>query len=156
MNQIEEFNPPPNPAKITDSRATAYIAEFGYNSWELDALEPSVMVDLIEESLSSVRQKYSAPSSVKQSHAQFLFQGVNPLADRSLGQVERLASSSKAGKLRCLGERIEIGKLAVAFAHVLCRVSCSESKTAILMRAKFGFSWSPADNRSSAILPLRC
>ena len=55
MNQIEEFNPPPNPAKITDSRATAYIAEFGYNSWELDALEPSVMVDLIEESLSSVR-----------------------------------------------------------------------------------------------------
>lgn len=40
-------HPLPNPAKITDSRATGYIDEFGYQSWELDALEPSVIVDLI-------------------------------------------------------------------------------------------------------------
>jgi len=47
MNQIEEYDPPPNPAKVTDSRADAYIAEFGKSSWELDALEPQVLVDLI-------------------------------------------------------------------------------------------------------------
>lgn len=46
-DQIDEFNPPPNPAKITDSRAAEYIANHGRTSWELDALEPSVMVDLI-------------------------------------------------------------------------------------------------------------
>lgn len=34
-DQIEQYNPPPNPAKITDSRALAYIAEFGSESWEL-------------------------------------------------------------------------------------------------------------------------
>lgn len=33
MNQVEQYEPPPNPAKITDSRANAYIAEFGDESW---------------------------------------------------------------------------------------------------------------------------
>jgi hypothetical protein len=46
-DQIEEFNPPPNPAKITDSRFASYASEYGTESWELDALEPSVMAELI-------------------------------------------------------------------------------------------------------------
>ena len=50
-DQIEEFNPPPNPAKLTDTRANAYIAEFGYESWELDALEPQIIVDLIQDTV---------------------------------------------------------------------------------------------------------
>jgi hypothetical protein len=51
MNQIEEFNPPPNPAKITDSRAVGYIKEFGETSWELDALDPSEIERLISENI---------------------------------------------------------------------------------------------------------
>jgi hypothetical protein len=47
MNQIEQYHPPPNPAKITDSRFAGYMAEFGEESWELDALEPSVIAALI-------------------------------------------------------------------------------------------------------------
>ena len=54
MSQINEFSPPPNPTKITDSRAKAYIAEFGYDSWELDALEPKLIVDLIQHTLDDV------------------------------------------------------------------------------------------------------
>jgi len=54
MDQIDEYNPPPNPAKITDSRADAYIAEFGNKSWELDALEPKVIVELIDTAVQSV------------------------------------------------------------------------------------------------------
>lgn len=57
MDQIEEYNPPPNPAKTTDSRAAAYIAEFGNDSWELDALEPKVIVDLIETSIQKLIDK---------------------------------------------------------------------------------------------------
>jgi hypothetical protein len=45
--QIQEYNPPPNPAKATDARYVKYEEEFGDESWELDALEPVVMVDLI-------------------------------------------------------------------------------------------------------------
>lgn len=54
MNQVEKYNPPPNPAKITDSRASAYIAEFGNSSWELDALEPQVISKLIEDAVTSL------------------------------------------------------------------------------------------------------
>jgi hypothetical protein len=54
MDQVEIYNPPPNPAKITDSRATAYIAEFGDESWELDALEPTVIAKLIQDAAGEV------------------------------------------------------------------------------------------------------
>jgi hypothetical protein len=47
MDQVEEYNPPPNPAKITDTRAEKYIAEFGETSWELDAIEPNKLDELI-------------------------------------------------------------------------------------------------------------
>lgn len=47
MEQIDLYNPPPNPAKLTDSRCGSYISRFGDESWELDALEPKVIHDLI-------------------------------------------------------------------------------------------------------------
>lgn len=51
MDQVRQYNPPPNPAKLTDSRATAYISEHGDESWELDALDPDVLTDLIEAAI---------------------------------------------------------------------------------------------------------
>lgn len=51
MNQVEQYTPPPNPAKITDSRAKDYIKKFGRTSWELDALEPQVIEDLITKEI---------------------------------------------------------------------------------------------------------
>lgn len=51
MDQIYKYNPPPNPAKLTDSRCGKYIAEYGRSSWELDALEPSVLTDIIERAV---------------------------------------------------------------------------------------------------------
>lgn len=51
MDQIEQYDPPPNPAKLTDARATDYVERFGYESWELDALEPAILDDLIQESI---------------------------------------------------------------------------------------------------------
>lgn len=56
-SQIEQYHPPPNPAKVTDSRAAAYIAEFGSSSWELDALEPIVLVNLVRTAILSVRDE---------------------------------------------------------------------------------------------------
>ena len=38
MDQVEQYHPPPNPAKTTDSRYGAYIERYGEESWELDAL----------------------------------------------------------------------------------------------------------------------
>jgi hypothetical protein len=50
-NQIEEYAPPPNPAKESDSRFQAYLQRFGDESWELDALDPSTLSDLVRESV---------------------------------------------------------------------------------------------------------
>lgn len=47
MNQVKKYNPPPNPAKQKDPRAKSYIEKFGNISWELDALRPQVIVDMI-------------------------------------------------------------------------------------------------------------
>lgn len=62
MQQIRKYNPPPNPAKITDSRCGAYIDRYGTESWELDALEPKVITDLINSSVKALRREdlYSA------------------------------------------------------------------------------------------------
>jgi hypothetical protein len=46
-DQVHRYRPPPNPAKLTDSRAVGYIKKFGDKSWELDALDPKVIDDLI-------------------------------------------------------------------------------------------------------------
>jgi hypothetical protein len=49
--QINQYNPPPNPAKISDSRCAGYIEKYGKSSWELDALEPQVISELIEDNV---------------------------------------------------------------------------------------------------------
>jgi hypothetical protein len=54
MDQVEQYDPPPNPAKLTDSRGTDYVDRFGNESWELDALEPTVLVDLIQNELATI------------------------------------------------------------------------------------------------------
>lgn len=54
MEQISEFNPPPNPAKITDPRAKWYIEKYGKTSWELDALPPRELIRLAESAVESI------------------------------------------------------------------------------------------------------
>lgn len=56
-DQIEQYAPPPNPTKLTDSRASAYIAEFGHECWELDALEPAILVTLIRDTILNFRDE---------------------------------------------------------------------------------------------------
>ena len=51
FDQVENYNPPPNPAKTTDSRYQSYEDRFGTESWELDALEPRTIVDLIRNEI---------------------------------------------------------------------------------------------------------
>lgn len=49
MDQVDQYSPPPNPAKLTDSRCEGYMKLYGDESWELDALEPNVLINLINE-----------------------------------------------------------------------------------------------------------
>lgn len=51
MDQIINYSPPPNPAKQTDPRAKGYIAKHGESSWELDALEPTIIEQLVRDTI---------------------------------------------------------------------------------------------------------
>lgn len=64
MSQIEQYAPPPNYVKVNaygeyaDSRAKAYVDEFGTEeSWELDALSPRVIHDMIRENVLRLRDE---------------------------------------------------------------------------------------------------
>ena len=51
IDQIRRYNPPPSPAKVTDSRYQGYIAKFGKYCWELDSLEPEVIHKIILDAI---------------------------------------------------------------------------------------------------------
>jgi hypothetical protein len=57
MDQVDQYGPPPNPAKLTDSRATDYIDNYGDESWELDALDPATLDALVEGEIRSWRNQ---------------------------------------------------------------------------------------------------
>ena len=51
--QIEQFQLPPNPAKIKDTMARGWIEKNGNVAWELDALEPHVLENILEKAIQS-------------------------------------------------------------------------------------------------------
>jgi hypothetical protein len=57
MDQVEQYEPPPNPAKLTDSRVGPYIEQFGDESWELDALDPVVLTAMVQAEIESLRDE---------------------------------------------------------------------------------------------------
>jgi len=54
-SQVDEYAPPPNPAKMSDSRSKQYVAKYGMSSWELDALDPPVLMSLVEDAVKKYR-----------------------------------------------------------------------------------------------------
>lgn len=73
-DQIQRYNPPPNPAKFTDSRANGYVGQYGTNSWELDALPPDVLDALIEQHITGIldHELYSARQIEENRHIDLL------------------------------------------------------------------------------------
>lgn len=54
-DQIEDLNPPENPAKDSDARFAAYVAQFGASCWELDAIEPRALAGIVTRAVESLR-----------------------------------------------------------------------------------------------------
>lgn len=70
MAQIQQYNPPPNPAKVTDSRFEGYRRKYGNDSWELDALSPAIIDALITQKIHQYldRAKYRDKEREEQEH----------------------------------------------------------------------------------------
>jgi hypothetical protein len=54
IEQVRRYKLPPNPAKVNDPRAAAYIARYGKESWEVDALTPPQTASLVNAAISAV------------------------------------------------------------------------------------------------------
>lgn len=55
--QVEQWQPPENPAKETDARYASYVEQFGDSSWELDAVEPRVLAQLVTDAVLELRDE---------------------------------------------------------------------------------------------------
>lgn len=51
IKQIKTHKLPPNPTKLTDSRADKYIEKFGKTCWEVDALNPKTLTAIVEKNI---------------------------------------------------------------------------------------------------------
>jgi len=95
MPQIEEYQPPPNPAKETDSRFAVYMQEFGDESWELDALEPSILAGLVRTAVEAVRDEEAWDEAVAEEEEHRRILG---LASEQWDQVARYVEGDRDGE----------------------------------------------------------
>lgn len=49
--QIKQYKLPPNPVKLTDSRTPGYVKQHGNFCWEVDALAPDVLTNILEKNI---------------------------------------------------------------------------------------------------------
>lgn len=78
MNQIERYNPPSDPAKLTDSRTKGYVEKYGEECWELDALDVRVMAELIEKNIHHWRDDALwMKACARQDKARHLLKGIH-------------------------------------------------------------------------------
>lgn len=57
IEQVEEYHCPPNFVKLKDTRTDEYMNKYGKDSWELDALPPQVMADLVKKNVDQLTNK---------------------------------------------------------------------------------------------------
>lgn len=67
MNQVEQYNPPPNFAKQKDARTPEYIKTFGTDKcYEIDSLAPPVLAGFIRDAVLKIRDESKWEESLAQ------------------------------------------------------------------------------------------
>lgn len=70
MEQVNVLQPPPCPAKTSDSRFADYINTYGEDSWELDALSPDYIASLIKKNVDELTNKQARNKIIKQQESE--------------------------------------------------------------------------------------
>jgi hypothetical protein len=66
FDQVQERDLIPNPTKIKDPRSTGYIERYGDECWELDAIEPDELVEMVETAVSGEVTDWDAWDEIKE------------------------------------------------------------------------------------------
>jgi hypothetical protein len=96
MEQVNQYRPPPNPAKETDSRYKDYVRRFGPKCWELDALDPRIIVDMIRQAVGRYTDDDRRAALIERQHGEK--RGLGRIAERWQDLVARDASDGGDGK----------------------------------------------------------
>lgn len=87
-DQIQQYQPPPNPAKMTDTRFARYVQEYGSESWELDALDPPVLSQLVMDAVFEYRDPDEWEARYKEQEAERdQLNSVSQLWDEVVNQI---------------------------------------------------------------------
>ena len=84
MDQVNELNLVPNPAKQSDSNWAKYVARFGVeHSWELDALSPPWLVQLVRTHIEALRDEetWAMDLETEEEERQKLVHAMNGMRD---------------------------------------------------------------------------
>ena len=85
FDQVQQYDLIPNPTKVTDSRAGGYMARYGDECWELDAIEPDELVRLVHESAEVEGTDWDAWNELKdqdETERQEIRQAIEELKDK--------------------------------------------------------------------------
>ena len=82
LDQVRRYGLAPNPVKKADTKAKAYIDRFGEDCWEIEALDPAVLQDLIEMAILKYLDRPRFEKRLK-------------LRDRGRAKLAKLAKSMK-------------------------------------------------------------
>jgi hypothetical protein len=84
FDQIEEYSPPPNPTKDSDVRSKGYREQFGEECWELDALNPQVLDQLIQAEIDkhTDNDKYEAEREIQEQERDRLRDAIEFVSNR--------------------------------------------------------------------------
>ena len=69
FDQVQSYDLIPNPAKTADSRYKAYIAKYGTNCYELDALPPAALIQIVRDGIERDLDLNAYQESVDQEEA---------------------------------------------------------------------------------------
>ena len=96
MDQVREHKPPPNPAKTTDCRFQSYQAEYGSESWELDALNPQYLINLVRERIQSYADvKLMKKRETEEKRGRERLSSVSEHWDKAVAAVDKAAKKRK-------------------------------------------------------------
>ncbi|MBT9140270.1 MAG: hypothetical protein DDT30_00846 [Dehalococcoidia bacterium] len=79
-DQVRRYSLIPNPAKLTDTRSSAYISQYGDECWELDAIEPDELVGLCSKAVEDMITDHKAWLAIKDQDTAERKQLLNQLA----------------------------------------------------------------------------
>lgn len=79
MDQVRQYKLPPNPAKSSDSRFKKHQEEFGDESWEVDALNPKTLQEIVTDWVLDYvdREKLDAVIAREDSQRRAVQKGIN-------------------------------------------------------------------------------